>query len=1020
MKLQFKSQQYQNDATQAVVDVFFGQPKGLREDIDFKKIVKKTRESGYGRQDALSKNLEEKKEIIYRFSNNRLDSGLDILANIQTVQKQDELLKQSVDLKKGLNFTVEMETGTGKTYVYTKTIFELNKKYGWSKFIIIVPSIAIREGVNKSLSLTEDHFKIEYKKKLRYFIYDTKNSSNLTNIANFSSSSEIEVIIMNYQAFATSSKESRKIYEKQDSMQSRRPIDMIKATRPILIIDEPQRLGKTAEAKLKEFDPLFTLRYSATHKENFHKLYRLDAIDAYNEKLVKRISVKAIDVRGDSATGGYVFLDNIKLSKNANPTALLEIDMKLSNSVQKKSIRVNEGDNLYHLSNKLSAYEEGFTVVTIDGQENSIRFLNGIKVMAGEVSGSVQEKHLRRIQIRETIRSHLQKERELFAKGIKVLSLFFIDEVKRYRDYDAEELKGEYALMFEEEYKRILGDELGLFDADYRAYVEGLEVDEIHKGYFSVDKKGKAVDPKADKSGNSNDVSAYDLIMKDKERLLSFDEPTRFIFSHSALKEGWDNPNVFQICTLKQSSSTDSKRQEIGRGLRICVDRHGIRQDQELLGRDFFETNALTVVASDSYDEFASSLQKEILASLSRETKITVKVLSQITLKNDDEMEVKIGEKLASSIIVDWKEKNYLGEDGFITEQALKEIKNKTFEVIPQLVPWKKEIEQLIIQANATAVLGSMIGNGKNENIGELKPNSNFEKKEFQELWSKINAKATYSINVDSGLLQEASIEAINQFLEIAKVTVKITTATQKELFELDDLSAGNDMMGSSRNSYEKMSHELGATKYDLVGEIERNTALTRKTIVAILGKISGEKFKLFSVNPEEFILKTCKLINQQKAKLLVSGIEYFKTDEVYETDIFTIPNFKYNLSKDTISVQKHIYDYLKYDSEVEKTFATELEEGQITVYAKLPNGFKIPTPMGDYNPDWAVVFNGADKKNIYFVAETKGNCDPLQLKGSEEAKINYARQYFKCLDDDEIAYDCVANYGELVDKVLR
>jgi len=898
-------------------------------------------------------------------------------------------------------------------------MFELNKKYGWSKFIIIVPSIAIREGVNKSLSLTEDHFKIEYKKKLRYFIYDTKNSSNLTNIANFSSSSEIEVIIMNYQAFATSSKESRKIYEKQDSLQSRRPIDLIKATRPILIIDEPQRLGKTAEAKLKEFDPLFTLRYSATHKENFHKLYRLDAIDAYNEKLVKRISVKAIDMKGDSATGGYVFLDHIKLSK-ANPTALLEIDMKLSSSVQKKSVRVHEGDNLYDLSNKLSEYEDGFTVVSIDGYENSIRFLNGRKVMAGEVTGSVQEKHLRRIQIRETIRSHIAKEKELYGKGIKVLSLFFIDEVKKYRDYEAEALKGVYAQMFEEEYERIVRDELGLFDAEYRTYIEGLNTDDIHKGYFSVDKKGKAIDPKADKSGNSNDVSAYDLIMKDKERLLSFDEPTRFVFSHSALKEGWDNPNVFQICTLKQSSSTDSKRQEIGRGLRICVDKHGIRQDQELLGAAFFDTNALTVVASDSYDDFASSLQKEILDSLSRETKITLKVLSQITLKNDDDMEVKIGEKLASKIIKDWKEKGYLGEDGFVTDKAIKDIKSKTFEVIPQLEAWKKEVEQLIVQANSTAVLSSMIGNGKNEEIGELRPNENFDKKEFQALWAKINAKATYRINVDSQILQEASVEAINQFLEIAKVTVKITKATQKDLFELDDLNAGSNMMGDSKNSYERMNHELGSTKYDLLGEIERSTALTRKTIVSILGKISEQKFKLFVVNPEEFIIKISNIINQQKAKLLVSGIEYFKTDEVYESEIFTIPNFKYNLSKDTISVEKHIYDYLKYDSEVEKTFANELEKGQITVYAKLPNDFKIPTPMGNYNPDWAVVFNGADKKNIYFVAETKGNCDPLQLKGSEEAKIAYARKYFECLNDDEIAYDCVANYGELIDKVLR
>jgi len=1010
MKIQFKSQAYQTDATNAVIDIFDGQGRGSREDIVDRRVVK----SG----------LIVEEKVTSRFSNNPIK--IELLNNIQTIQKKDELLKQSVDMKQGLNFTIEMETGTGKTFVYTKTMFELNKKYGWNKFIIIVPSIAIREGVNKSLDITADYFKNEYDKKLRYFIYDTKNSSNLTNISTFSSSSEIEVMIINYQAFtgrAKNGKEQRKIYEKQDFMQSSVssvPMDVISSTRPILIIDEPQRLGKEAEIQLKEFKALFTLRYSATHKKGFefHKVYRLDAIDAYNQKLVKRISVKAIDVQSDSATGGYLFLDSIKLSKNANPTALLEIDMKLKNAVVKKSVRVSEGDNIFDISNQLNEYQDNFTVKSIRADENSISFLNGTKIFAGGVVGSVQEKHLRRIQIRETIKSHIQKEKELYAKGIKVLSLFFIDEVAKYRDYESEDLKGEYALVFEDEYQNILKDEIGLFDSDYAKYVNSFDSDDIHKGYFSVDKKGK---PKTKISEIEKDSSAYDLIMKDKEKLLSLKEPTRFIFSHSALKEGWDNPNVFQICTLKHSNSTDSKRQEIGRGLRICVDKHGIRQDESLLDSEFFDVNSLTVVASESYDEFASTLQKEILESLSRETKITAKVLSQITLINDDEMELKIGDKLAKSIMEDWSKKGYIGKDGFISEVAIKDIKDKSFEVIPELTLWEKQVQELVVKANSVAVLGDMIGNGKNETVGELKPNVNFDKKEFQSLWKKINSKATYTINVDSVALKDESVEAINQQLEVTQVKVIISSSSQKESLAVENLEKNSNMMTNEKKQYALLNHELGSTKYDLVAEIEKNTLLTRKTIVKILAEISEKKFNQFKVNPEEFIIKVTNIINTQKAKLLVSGIQYFKTDEVYETDIFTIPNFKYNLSKDTMEVKKHIYDYLKYDSQVERVLAQEMDDNEIVVYAKLPNNFKIPTPMGNYNPDWAIVFNGKDKKDIYFIAETKGNCvDELQLKGSEELKIKYAKKYFECLKDDNISYDCIEDYGELIEKVLR
>ncbi|MDX9743155.1 MAG: DEAD/DEAH box helicase family protein, partial [Arcobacteraceae bacterium] len=457
MKLQFKTQEYQTQATKRVIDIFKGQEKGNRVDIIERKILD---DGVFGK----------KTQEIKRFSNKEISlSNEELLKNIQDTQKQDELLKISQNFKAGFNFSIEMETGTGKTFVYTKTMFELHKNYGWNKFIIVVPSIAIREGVHKSLDITSDYFKEFYGKKIRYFIYDTKNSSNLVNISSFASSSEIEVIIMNYQAFATTSTESRKIYEKQDFMQSRRPIDVISGAKPILIIDEPQRLGKTAEDKLKEFKALFTLRYSATHKEDFHKIYRLDAIDAYNQKLVKQISVKAIDIKGDSATGGYVFFDNIKINPNKNPQAVIEIDVKLKESISKKTIVVNETDDLFVLSNNLAQYENSFVIKSINAKENSITFLNGIKLNAGEVIGQLEEKHLRRIQIRETIKSHIQKEKVLFKKNIKVLSLFFIDEVSKYRLYDENKnsLKSEYETIFEEEYKKILEEERTHFDKDY-------------------------------------------------------------------------------------------------------------------------------------------------------------------------------------------------------------------------------------------------------------------------------------------------------------------------------------------------------------------------------------------------------------------------------------------------------------------------------------------------------------------------------------------------------------------------
>lgn len=666
MKLHFKQQQYQAEATMAVVRCFEGQSKGFRKETVGRESI-----------DLGLFGTEIKVEEI--FSNKKLElAESDILKNVQTLQKEQGL--KTANRLDGFNFTVEMETGTGKTYVYTKTMYELNKHYGWNKYIIMVPSVAIREGVHKSLEITADHFQEIYGKKIRFSIYNTSNKSNLINIKSFADTSNIEVIIMNYQAFATTSQESKKIYQKLDAIQSERPIDIIKRARPILIIDEPQRFGEKAEKIFtdREFDQLFTLRYSATHRKDFNKIYRLDAIDAYNQKLVKKISVKGIEVVGNSGTNSYLFLDRIQISTSQYPVAYLELEVKQTTGLSKKIRQVKEKDDLFVFSNELKQYK-GFIVKEINGLTSTVTFTNGVELSVGQTVGHVDEEHVRRIQIRETIKSHIEKERIMFSKGIKVLSLFFIDEVAKYRIYDKNnQLKGDYAKAFEEEYQQAISQK-NLFEVEYNEYLAKYAVDNIHKGYFSIDKKGNFVDSKEKRGeSGSDDESAYDLIMKNKEKLLSLSEPTRFIFSHSALREGWDNPNVFQICTLKHSQSTISKRQEIGRGLRICVNSNGDRMDSSVLEGEFFDVNKLTVIASESYDSFARDLQKEIVESLSeRPVKLTSDVLNNLVLTNEKGEKFVFDNQTSMDLIFDLKMKGYVNENYQITDILIKAIADK-------------------------------------------------------------------------------------------------------------------------------------------------------------------------------------------------------------------------------------------------------------------------------------------------------------------------------------------------------
>ena len=563
MKLQFKHQKFQADAAKAVVDVFAGQPYLTPSYMMDKGSVYQMKTTD--------------DEDFTGWRNERIVPGLSdavILEHLNKIQRANQIAP-SPQLEGRYNLTIEMETGVGKTYTYIKTMYELNKHYGWSKFIVVVPSVAIREGVYKSFQVTQEHFAEEYGKKVRFFIY---NSAQLTEIDRFASDNGINVMIINSQAFNAKGKDARRIYMKLDEFRSRRPIDIIAKTNPIVIIDEPQSVeGKQTKERLKEFNPLITLRYSATHKSDsiYNMVYRLDAMEAYNKRLVKKIAVKGITETGSTATEGYVYLESINLSK-ADPTATIQFDVKGVSGIKKKTTTVNIGYNLYDHSGNLDEYKNNFVVKAIDGRDDSVEFLNGIKIYAGDVIGKVAEDQLRRIQIRETILSHIERERKLFHKGIKVLSLFFIDEVQKYKQYDeaGQPFNGIYADMFVEEYNDILGNmQLQFGDDDYMRYLNAIDANATHAGYFSVDKKGRMTDSKfSDKTEKtSDDIDAYDLIMKNKELLLDRDpkrSPVRFIFSHSALREGWDNPNVFQICTLKQSSSEVRKRQEVGRGLR--------------------------------------------------------------------------------------------------------------------------------------------------------------------------------------------------------------------------------------------------------------------------------------------------------------------------------------------------------------------------------------------------------------------------------------------------------------------
>ena len=1017
MQLIFEHQKFQAEAAQAVVDVFKGQS-----------ISSSSYLIDRGSDDSMMSVL----DVGWR--NKPIDADLTdevILNQINKIQDNNNICL-SDKLEGRYNLTIEMETGVGKTYTYIKTMYELNKNYGWSKFIIVVPSIAIREGVKKSFEVTEQHFLEEYGKKIRYFIY---NSSKLNDIQNFASDSSIHVMIINSQAFNAKGKDARRIYMTPDDFRSRRPIDVIAKTNPILIIDEPQSVeGKQTKENLKQFNPLFTLRYSATHKKDsiYNMIYRLDAIDAFNKKLVKKIKVIGVTQQGSTATNAYIYLESINVSPEA-PTATLSFEIKRKDKVSRITKTVKEKFNLYENSNQLEEYKEGYIVKSIDARDNSIEFINGIKLYVGETFGNIAEPLYRRIQIRETIKSHLKKECELYKRGIKVLSLFFIDKVEKYKQYDesGNSLNGEYADMFEEEYQNIINDELDTldFEKEYKDYLKSISAKDTHAGYFSIDKKGKMIDSKVGrKETTSDDVDAYDLIMKNKELLLDLDpkrSPVRFIFSHSALREGWDNPNVFQICTLKQSSSEVRKRQEVGRGLRLCVDKNGKRMDEKFLGNEFHNVNKLTVIASESYSSFVKGLQTEYAESISdRPTKITEEFFIGHKFIDIDGNEQKFNEKTAKYIRDGLYQNDYIDKEGNITEKFEEDVKNNNVQFIKNLADFVKSKDSIVklITSNYGRKL-IPIENEKDENV-ELKVRDEMlKKKEFQELWKLINSKSYYVVDFDNQELVERSIWALNESLNVSSIRFIKEEGEMKDIKSKEELLNGNAFKKDNRPyDYEDIKGSIGTKiKYDLVGKLVEATNLTRKTIIQILTQINIVTFNLFKLNPEEFIIKAGKIINTQKAALIIDKITYKISSEKYDTNIFREPTIRGVLGKNALEVNKHLYNFVVCDSQNEMDFVSVLDrDSNVAVYVKLPSEFFIPTPVGNYNPDWAIAFYEGTVKYIYFVAETKGSIDQEELRGIEEKKIECAKKHFKAISNGTVVYGVVdgKNYETLLDLV--
>lgn len=982
MKLKFIDQPYQTDAVNAICDIFEGCE--IKDSLFTIEVNQKNELDLDG----------EGVSYFVGHSNKLSIDDFTMLKNIQEIQSKNDI-KMSNDLQKK-NFTIEMETGTGKTYVYTKTILELNKRYGFTKFIIVVPSIAIKEGVNSSLKATKEHFMEKYDNVVyNYFTYD---SNHLERIRDFSTSTNIEIMIINIDAFRKSfnnpDEESKAnlIHRSNDKLNGNKPIDLIASTNPIVIIDEPQSVDGTKKSKqaIASLNPLCTLRYSATHKELYNLMYRLTPVDAYQEHLVKHIEVNSVSI-DKATTKPYVKL--LSVSDKNGYTCRLEIykNNKKKGTIEKKAITAKTGNDLWESSDEVDYYKDkGYIVDNIDcfPGEEYVAFTNGELLNIGDVIGNIDDKAVKRAQIHETIKSHLDKELHYIKQGIKVLSLFFIDEVAKYRDYSREDEKGDYQIWFEEEYKKLINQpRYKRLREDYGDYIS-LDPVAVHDGYFAQDGKGRI----KNSSGKTNDdETTYQLIMKDKERLLSFDEPIRFIFSHSALKEGWDNPNVFQVCTLIETKDKMTKRQKIGRGLRICVNQNGERVTDA-------KYNTLSVIANESYKEFSKKLQKELETDNFKFGIIESISFSGISVKQYDGQLVELSQKDSESIYDYLVENDYVTSSGKITNKyhqdkhddkfvLPEQFESFTAKVIKRIEKLSKEIE---IRDASTKIEVKL-----NKDV-QLSP-------EFIALWDKIKQKTVYTINMDMDRLKKEAVEQIKNMptIKAEKIDVQITNV---DITRQGVKDAGHQVKElGGVYEFEQMTYP------DFIRRLQDTTGLLRKTIIDIVGK--SNRLKEFYINPEEWIKQVSKILLAVKKENLTDGIKYEKSNEYYEQDFIFNDEGLYGYKDRNVieaNSDRSLYDHTIYDSDIEKNFAIEADnDDDVVLYAKLPSRFKIDTPIGDYNPDWVLVLNTDDGEKLYFVAETKGTENINDLKGTEKKKILCGRKHFEVIDTG-IKYEVV------------
>ena len=1050
MNFQFKIQDYQSDAVESTVAVFNGQKRQdpLRYRLDLGKNAQpKIIKTELGLE---LPNPDYHEEDFEGFSNASLElSEQALLNNIHDIQNKNQL-KQSATLSKslgGCSLDIEMETGTGKTYVYIKTIFELHKRFGWTKYIVIVPSIAIREGVKRTFQDTVEHFRETYHEVADFFIYD---SGDLRLLDEFARNPKIGVMIINTQAFAASlneaknkdgrggDKAARIIYSEQESFGSRRPIDVIRQLNPILILDEPQKMGGEVTKKaMVNFNPLFSMNYSATHKDTHNSVYVLDALDAFNKRLVKKIEVKGFKVRNFQGLSHYLYLDHFVVQGGHEPEAAIEMEISRQNGVKREIRRFKEGDNLYAASDHLEQYKNGFTVSKIDARDDGyVSFDNGLELQLGNAVGDIAEDEIRRLQIRETIKSHFEKEEALFKRGIKTLSLFFIDEVAKYRQYDEEgnEMLGEYGRIFEDEYRKVLNEKYLTLDVNdpYQQYLREIDTHTTHTGYFSIDKKtGHAINSSTERGEDtSNDVSAYELIMKRKDLLVSLTgeyRHVRFIFSHSALREGWDNPNIFQICTLRHTQSAIQKRQEVGRGLRLCVNNDLVRMDKDKLGDDIHRINCLTVIACEEYATFVKDLQDGIREVLyERPTKVTADYFNGKSLRLADGSMVKITEQQANDIYFYMVRSYYVDRDNKIAQQYHDDLKNESLAALPEdLAPMADGIHKLIQGIFDEKILKEMFENGRKTELPPNDLNKNFDKDEFQALWNQINRHYAYTVTFDSNELIEKAVKSIDKNLHVARFEYTFVTGEQKTDMVADDVKS-NQSFVQKRTETSQLSQDVNTEiKYDLIGKIAEGTKLTRRTVATILQKINPQQFVKYQLNPESFIARVIRLINMEKATLFVDCISYNQTEQKFESTIFTESQSKRPLAEAEPAqkaIQPYVYvDGIAHDS-VERRLVKELESAtEVCVYAKLPKGrkgFFIPTPVGDYSPDWAIAFNNGTVKHLYFIAETKGSLDSMELRGDELVKTECARKIFNEISTSEVRYGVVKDYQTLLEAI--